>query len=152
MKNILKDMGLVNEKGENNSLTNIYKKITKTPSAEKPHIKVPTPKYIYQCDLLYLPTDKGYKYLLCLIDNCDNTLDFEPMKNRSASDAFAINQIFDREILTRPKFSIESDPGSEFKGVLKSFFVHPEKLEKPKNPADIIPGEDYEAVPNHVYL
>ena len=123
MQNILKDMGLITNKGENNSLLNIYSKVPKAPAAEQQHIKVPEPGYIYQADLLFLPLDKGYNYLLVLIDNNNNACDFEPLKNKTAKDTLAaIKIIFSRDYLKRPKFSIEVDPGGEFEGVFKKFF------------------------------
>ena len=131
MDKILKDMGLITEKAENNSLTNIYKKIIRPPSAEAQHIKVHEPGFIYQADLLFLPTDQGYKYLLVMIDNNNNSLDFEPMKGKTAKDALeAILAIFDRPYLKRPKFSIEVDAGTEFQGQFKAYF----ESKKPKEP------------------
>ena len=135
MDNILKDMGLITEKGENNALTNIYKKVVRPPSAEAQHIKVHEPGYIYQADLLFLPTDQGYKYLLVMIDNNNNSLDFEPMKGKTAKETLdAILKIFDRPYLKRPKFSIEVDAGTEFQAEFKSYFEP--KREKPGEETD----------------
>ena len=123
MNKILKDMGLITEIGENNALTNIYKKMVRPPNIEQQHIKVHEPGYIYQADLLFLPTDQGYKYLLVMIDNNNNSLDFEPMKGKTAKETLdAILKIFDRPYLKRPKFSIEVDAGTEFQAEFKSYF------------------------------
>ena len=132
MDKILKDMNLVTEIGENNSLTNIYKKMVRPPNIEQQHIKVPEEGYIYQADLLFLPTDQGYKYLLVMVDNCDNACDFQPMKEKTAKETLkAILEIFERPYLKRPKFSIEVDAGTEFQAEFKAYF-EPKKPKPPK--------------------
>ena len=123
MKNILHDMGLVPDNDSKNTLKKLYMKPEKTPNAELPHIKVPEPRMIYQADLLYLPDDEGYHYLLVVVDNHNNALDFEPMKNRTASTTLeSIKKIFSRRYLSKPHFMIEVDNGVEFGGLFKSFF------------------------------
>ena len=123
MKSILHDMGLVPDNDSKNTLKKLYLKPDKTPNAELPHIKVPEKGMTYQADLLYLPDDQGFHYLLVVIDNNNNALDFEPMKNRTASTTLeSIKKIFARKYLNKPRFMIEVDNGVEFGGLFKSFF------------------------------
>ena len=131
MKNILHDFGLVENDDKDNTLKKLYQLPDKTPNIEVPHIKVPERGMIYQADLLYLPNDAGYKYLLVVIDNNNNSCDFEPMMGRTATDTLeSIKKIFKRKYLKRPHFSIEVDSGKEFGGDFKEFF---EKCKVKKN-------------------
>lgn len=123
MKSILHDLKLVPDDDSKNTLKKLYLKPDKTPNAELPHIKVPEKDMIYQADLLYLPDDAGYHYLLVVIDNYNSACDFEPMKNRTASTTLeSIKKIFSRRYLSKPHFMIEVDNGVEFGGLFKSFF------------------------------
>ena len=75
-----------------------------------------------QADLLYLPDDRGYKYLLVVVDDASRQMDGEPLKERSDTDIIkGFEKIFKRKLIKKPKF-IEVDSGSEFKGKTKSYF------------------------------
>lgn len=78
----------------------------------------------YMADLLFLPTTKeGFKYLLVVVDIATNEFDFEPLKNKENSTVLdAFKTIFKRNILKKPKFSIRTDDGNEFKGDVKKYF------------------------------
>ena len=124
MKNILQDLGITNSPDEkDNSLLNIFKKPDKTPNKELPHVKVPEKGMTYQADLLMLPNDHDYRYLLVVIDNNNNACDFQELKVKTATACLdAIKEIFKRKYLNKPHFMLEVDNGGEFKGVFKSFF------------------------------
>jgi hypothetical protein len=79
--------------------------------------------YNYEADLLELPeTSKGYNALLVVDDIYSNYLDFEPLKNKSAEDVLkAFKVIFKRGLVTKPKASIRTDSGSEFKSVVDKY-------------------------------
>ncbi len=74
-------------------------------------------KNIYhQADILYLPEDKDYKYLLVVVDLYDNAIDAEPVKdilskNNDVLQAF--KKIYSRKYLDLPEI-ITLDRGSEF--------------------------------------
>ncbi len=69
----------------------------------------------YQADTLYMPEDKGFKYLLVCCDLYDGTIDAEPMKEVNSVEVLkAFKEIFKRNYLTFPKF-ITFDRGNEFK-------------------------------------
>lgn len=78
--------------------------------------------YNYMADLLYLPQDEGYKYLLVVIDLVTHAFDFEPIKERTAVNVLdAMKKIFKRKILKMPEATIRTDNGSEFKGVFHKY-------------------------------
>jgi hypothetical protein len=76
------------------------------------------PDYNYMADVLYLPkTKSGYKFLLCVVDLGTDEFDIEPMKQINSSNSLdAMKKIFGRKILLKPKASIRTDGGPEFKG------------------------------------
>ena len=124
MDKVLSDMKLSVNKKENNFITNIYKKVKKPPRADQAHIQVEDPGMIYQADLLYLPNDDGYKYLLVVVDINNNAMDAEPLKKRAAVDIKnAFTTIFKRKYIKVPKFSLQTDDGSEFKNVVQHFLT-----------------------------
>ena len=110
MENVLKDMKLniIDSKIEA-----LFKKVRKNSIQAK--IKTRTPGQIYQADLLFLPEDQGFKYLLVCVDTNNNSVDAEPLKQKTAKAIIiGFNSIFKRKYLPEPKFSIETDPGGEF--------------------------------------
>jgi hypothetical protein len=86
-----------------------------------PKFQYPTAGQICQADLLFMPTDKGYKYMLVVIDNGSRLVDAEPLKSKeSKAVVSAFQMIFSRGIVAMPNVRIEVDAGSEFKaGVAK---------------------------------
>lgn len=119
MKKVLQDLKL--DTSKDNKLLNLFKKV-KEPEALKAHIKVPNPNQIYQADLLFLPNDNGYKYLLVVVDTFDNKMDARPLKTKENKEVLkAFKSIFEGSYLKMPKYSIQTDSGSEFKGSLKTY-------------------------------
>lgn len=80
--------------------------------------------YNGMCDLLIVPeTPQGYKYLLVYVDLGTNLLDFEPMKNKESKTTLkALQEIFKRKYVDTPKFSLNTDGGSEFKKEFHLYF------------------------------
>lgn len=86
------------------------------------HVKnqIPLQKnWNFMADLLFLPkTKKGYHYLLVVVDLATDVFDIEPLQKKDAEYVRdAMKRIFKRGILKLPKYSIQTDAGSEFKGV-----------------------------------
>ena len=77
----------------------------------------------YMADILYLPkTKERYKYLLVVVDLATHEFDIEPMKTKEASEVlFAMKNIFSRDYIKKPKASIRTDNGTEFKGPVDKF-------------------------------
>lgn len=66
-------------------LKNISQKttnLTKTPGGDidRPHEFVAAPDAVHQADVLFLPNDDGYKYLLVVVDVATRLTDAYPMK------------------------------------------------------------------------
>ena len=81
------------------------------------------PGNTHQADLLYLPTDdKGYKYLLVVVDIGSGIMDARPLKVRDGATVLkAFQDIYIKhKYLNLPKF-IHVDAGTEFKSV-ESYF------------------------------
>jgi hypothetical protein len=116
----------------NNNVTaqEMARNLMKVPKKDKgdnmPTIYNPFPNTVHQADLLTLPTDKGFKYLLVVVDVSTHKLDAEPLKkktNDKVLDGFI--KIYSRKILKLPK-RLEVDSGSEFKGVVNQYFKNNE--------------------------
>jgi len=108
----------------NKELFNILKTPTKDKGAQVPHMNDIQPNCVYQADLIYLPTDPdGSKFALVVVDVSTGKTDAEPLKERNAEAVLkAIKTIFNRKILIEPKYILQTDNGSEFKGVFKEYF------------------------------
>lgn len=96
------------------------------PKAEKggnmPRFTDYEPHFTNQADLLYLPSDRGYKYALVVVDNATRKLDAVPLRKKTPSSIVkGFKKIYDRDILKQPK-AIEVDDGNEFKGETKEYF------------------------------
>ena len=76
-----------------------------------------------QLDILYLPTSTfGYKYLLVAVDLATDEFDIEPLKTLSASSCLnGYRNMFQRGHIYKPKATVTTDGGSEFKGVFNSW-------------------------------
>jgi len=100
----------------------LLKKPIKETYEETPHIQVDEANIVHQSDILYLPSDRGFKYALVVVDLGSRLTDAQPLKTHSAlaiKNAFI--KIYSRGIIKMPQ-RIETDPGSEFKGVTKKYF------------------------------
>ena len=86
-----------------------------------PHTNVYHPNAVHQADLIFLPHDrvgkKIFKYALVVVDLHSGLTDAEPLQDKTAeSTVRALQTIYRRRILDYPN-RMETDPGSEFKGV-----------------------------------
>ena len=124
-KNIQSKLGITKE-GE----TNIVEALHEMPKREKGK-QMPSykrggaePGHVYNADLLYLPDDNGFKYLLVCVDTITGITGAAPMRNREAKDVrAAFEKIFmPNQPLQMPKSSIHLDPGAEFRGTTQQYF------------------------------
>jgi len=76
-----------------------------------------------QLDILYLPTSTfGYKYLLVAVDLATDEFDIEPLKTLSASSCLnAYKYMLKGEYIYKPKATVTTDGGLEFKGIFNSW-------------------------------
>lgn len=121
-----------------NSL-NINEKFTKETKKQKSftNVKANIPQkanYNQMCDILYLPeaTDKktGEKFKLALIvvDLYTSKFDIEPLVDKQTSTVLnALLKIYKRSYVKKPFGSLQTDFGSEFKGVFHKW-LHDESI------------------------
>lgn len=88
--------------------------------------------YNMMADILFLPTASfGYKYLFVIVDLATNEFDIEPIKNKEPITVLrAMKKCFTREYVKKPKFTIKTDGGNEFKGVFKKYLYDESILHK----------------------
>jgi len=88
--------------------------------------------YNFMADVLFLPTsDKGFKYLLVMVDLANDEFDIEEMRNKESDTILkAMMNIFRRGILKKPYASIRTDSGTEFKGVFQKYLYDQNILHK----------------------
>jgi len=104
---------------ELNELYTIPKKETKK---EMPSFQTFKEGIFCQADLLFLPSNYGYKYCLGIVDNHTRRCDYEALKSKdTVAVVKAFKKIFKRGIVKVPK-SITFDDGSEFKSTCKEYF------------------------------
>ena len=101
----------------------LLRKPIKETHEETPHFQVRLPNSVQQADLLYLPSDNGFKYALVVVDIGSRLTDVIPLKSKTAQ---AVKNGFIKiytknKILGMPKF-MEVDAGSEFKSVTRKYF------------------------------
>ena len=95
----------------------------KEKGVEQAHFQKYKPNMFQQADLLFLPSDAGFKYLLTCVDVGSHFIDMEPLKDKSNSTIVkAFRKIYQRNILDLPKV-ICFDSGSEFKGTVAKWFI-----------------------------
>lgn len=98
----------------NTELNQLYKKPKPETKKYMPIAQVFEKDVYYQADVLYMPEDKGFKYILVCIDMYDGTIDAEPIKEVNYQHVLkAFKKIFRRNYLNYPVF-ITFDRGSEF--------------------------------------
>jgi hypothetical protein len=93
-----------------------------------PHVE----HYNYMMDLLMLPeTKEGFKYLLVCVDLGDSEFDIEPIKNKEPKTILnAFKAMFKRPYIKKPYASVQTDLGSEFKGVFHKYLYDESVLHK----------------------
>ena len=95
-------------------LESLYKQPKKEIKDEEPHFSIYTENYAQQADLLFLPSDNGFKYALVVVDDHSKKCDAVPLRSKDNEAVLkAIIKIYNRGILKYPKV-LEIDSGSEF--------------------------------------
>lgn len=111
-----------------NELSFLFEKPTpiKTHASIKNNLSLPN--YLYQADILYLPTQAfGYKYCLVVVDCATSKCDAVPLKNKDENAILkGFKKLFAQDIL-KPPIIIQMDSGSEFKNSsIKEYFKEQE--------------------------
>lgn len=115
-----KSYGLNKPKDTKELNKEIIYKISRRPPPEKgqnmPTFQTFAEGYFQQADVLHLPPDKGYSFLLVVVDNASKRFDAEPLQDLKAESVLeAFKRIYKRKYVKMPKQRIELDGGSEFK-------------------------------------
>jgi hypothetical protein len=101
----------------------LYEPVKRDKGVNMPRFRYPTAGTIAQADLLFMPNDKGFKYLLVVVDNGSRLIDAEPLKTKESKAGInAFQMIFSRGIVKMPKVKIEVDAGCEFKSGVAKYF------------------------------
>ena len=109
---------------KNNILDNLLKLPKKDNNINTPHHVTDEVNTIQQADLLYLPDDNGFKYLLVVVDLGSRLMDAQEIKNRDATTVRnAMIKLYKRKILQEP-LVLQVDGGSEFQGPFKTHFSY----------------------------
>ena len=101
-------------------LFNLFKRPKKQTKSQQAHYMNDTKNGTHQMDLLYLPTDDGYKYALVIVDLATGLTDAQPLKAKTGV-LDGIKAIYRRPILDPPKL-VQVDAGTEFKGDVRDYF------------------------------
>jgi hypothetical protein len=106
-------------------LKSLYKRPVPETKGEMPVAQVFEKSVYQQADILYLPEDKGFKFLLVVVDLYDNSIDAEPVKDILSKDndvLQAFRKIYSRNYLEFP-LVLTLDRGSEFtQSPIKEYF------------------------------
>lgn len=107
---------------KSSELGTLYKKPVSETGGQMPSSQVYHPNIYHQADLLYMPEDEKFKYILTCIDLYDGACDAEPLKdrdNKTVLDGFT--KIYKRKYLKYPMI-ITLDQGAEFKANTEAYF------------------------------
>lgn len=122
MNKILTELKILKEEKENSLVKNLIKAPIKEPNSVMPHTNAPIENAVQQADLLFLPNDDGYKYLLVVVDIATRKVDAEALKSKESKEVKkAMERIYRRGILKTP-LRLEVDAGNEFEGQFKAYF------------------------------
>jgi len=101
---------------------NLINKLVQIPKANKKLTHTAYDKdAVHQADLLFLPEDRGFKYVLTVVDTASRYADAEPLKTKKSDEVVkAFKKIYKRQPLNKPEL-IKVDDGSEFKGTFNKY-------------------------------
>lgn len=118
----MKKLNIIKDTDEKNLLVTLTEPPKKEPTNQMPSHRAVNKNFSHQIDLLFLPDDNGYRYLLVCVDIATRLCDAEPLKTKNSVEVKnALLKIYKRKILSLPK-RIEHDPGSEFEGTFHKYF------------------------------
>ena len=104
----------------NSKTVKMMKRPRQPKGINRPTMTVPEPNQVVKMDLLSLPTDRGYKYLLTAIDMNTKYADAEPLKSKTQDEVLeAAITLFSRGNVNQPETRLEIDGGTEFNSLSK---------------------------------
>lgn len=112
----------LHDKDTNSLVKSLYATPKKEKGFDMPVTQVFKPNTYHQADLLFMPNDNGFRYILMVADAHNKKIDAEPIHNKEAKTVRnAFKKIYAREPLDLPHI-IQTDAGHEFKGDVKEYF------------------------------
>jgi hypothetical protein len=112
----------INKSKKNTELTSLYKRPMPEVKGQMPITPIYDDGVHQQADLLFLPHDGDFKYLLVCVD-LSGSVDAEPLKEKTNAGVIkAFKSIYSRDYLDKPLI-ITLDAGSEFKGETEDYFT-----------------------------
>ena len=110
------------KKDKNELLNKLYKRPVRDKGHDVPHFQNTTPNAIHQADLIMMPNDEGYRYILVVVDVATRKTDAEALKSRDSKSVLdAFKKIYARKTLSVP-LGLEVDAGTEFEGNVAHWF------------------------------
>jgi len=114
------------DKKKPTELKSLYKKPIPEVKGQMPKTQVFNKDIFQQADILYMPDDNGFKYILVVVDLYDSSVDAEPVKDILSKNNDVLNgfkKIYSRKHLNHPEF-ITFDRGAEFTQTkVKDYFI-----------------------------
>jgi len=115
----LKTIGIKNTKVINELYKKVHEKSSDIPGFKSPIV----PGITHQCDLIEMPSDHGYTYILSVVDVGNKMIDCEKLKIKTSDSTLkAIKKIYKRGIIKQPEYMLTTDLGNEFKGEFQKYF------------------------------
>lgn len=127
LKQYYKDFGVtpVDKKViQDQELHNLYTPVKRDKGVNMPTFQKYEDNKMQQADLMFMPHDNGFKYILVVVDVGSKKKDGEALKTKSAEEVLkAFKTIYARGNIKLPKDGeMQVDSGSEFKGVVAKYF------------------------------
>lgn len=90
---------------------------------DAPKYQLPNPNSFQEADLMAVPRDRNYNYLLVVTDIGSRQTDFQPIVTKTGTAIVnAFTKIYERNIIKKP-LNMATDPGSEFtNATVKEYF------------------------------
>jgi len=110
------------EKITDDMIKNLFRQPKKDKGKNMPKFSANEKDAVHQADLLFMPHDNEYKYILVVVDVYSRLTGAEPLKDKQAKTILkGFQTIYNRDDLDMPQ-RLEVDSGSEFKGEVAKFF------------------------------
>lgn len=108
---------------KNTVLNNLLSVPLRDKKETAPRFPIIEKNVIQQADLLMMPTDKDYKYILTVVDVGSRKCDGVPLKNKESETVKnAFETIYNEHKILELPYRLEVDDGSEFKGETLKYF------------------------------
>lgn len=122
-RKIFKSLNIITDETKPSKIESLINPPLKEKGKSMPSIRAYKEDAEHQADLLFLPDDNGYRYVLTVVDAFNREADAEPLKNKKPETVLkAIKQIWKRNYLDEPNIVLKVDKGNEFLGQFKQYF------------------------------